>query len=69
MTMTLDHREEPFQMEAEHQLFYATKKTIQDLKKVAEQTGVEIRKPIMLGKDKIWRYKDAPALRFLEEHI
>ena len=69
VTMTLDHREEPFQMEAEHQLFYATKKTIQDLKKVAEQTGVEIRKPIMLGKDKIWRYKDAPALRFLEEHI
>ena len=39
------------------------------MKKVAEQTGVEIRKPIMLGKDKIWRYKDAPALRFLEEHI
>ena len=69
VTMTLDHREEPSQMEAEHQLFYATKKTIQDLKKVAEQTGVEIRKPIMLGKDKIWRYKDAPALRFLEEHI
>ena len=68
VTMTLDHREEPFQMEAEHQLFYATKKTIQDLKKVAEQTGVEIRKPIMLGKDNIWRYKDAPALRFLEEH-
>ena len=26
VTMTLDHREEPFQMEAEHQLFYATKK-------------------------------------------
>lgn len=69
VTMTLDHREEPFQMEAEHQLFYATKKTIQDLRKVAEQTGVKIRKPIMLGKDKIWRYKDAPALRFLEEHI
>ena len=69
VTMTLDHREEPFQMEAEHQLFYATKKTIQDLRKAAEQVGVKIRKPILLGKDKIWRYKEAPALGFLESHI
>ena len=69
MTLTMDSRESINAPEAEHQLFYLTKKTIRDLLKTAEAAQTEVRKPVILDGVKGWRFRQAPALSFLEEKI
>ncbi|MCD8248667.1 MAG: PD-(D/E)XK nuclease family protein, partial [Lachnospiraceae bacterium] len=69
VTFTIDSREDVFAKEAEHELFYKVKKTVHDLMETAEKVHVRTEEPIVLGKEKVWRYQDAPALAFLESHI
>lgn len=47
----MDSRESVRAHEAEHQLFYLTKKTIRDLFQTAEDTKTSIRKTVVAG----WR--------------
>jgi len=69
ITMTIDSRENPFQIDAEYQLFHMTKKSVADLVNLAKRVHVEIEKPLLLGNAKGCRYHNAPALAFLESHI
>ncbi len=69
VTLTMDSRESMTAPDAEHQLFYLTKKTIRDLLKTAENTRTNIRKPVVLDGDQAWRFRQAPALSFLEQKI
>lgn len=67
VTLTLDSRENPDQPGGEHQLFYLTRKTIRDLKKTAEEAGVDVKPPVMLEEGR--RFSKSPALGFLERQI
>ncbi|MDO4260591.1 MAG: helicase-exonuclease AddAB subunit AddB [Eubacteriales bacterium] len=69
VTLTMDSREDPFSEDAEHRLFYVTKKTARDLKKAAEKAGVQIKRPVTLGEGKVFRFAQTPELAFLERHI
>lgn len=61
VALTLDNEEDPFISGGEHQLFYLTKKTIRDLCRTAEEAGITVRKPLILGGDHVWRF-DMPRL-------
>lgn len=69
ITLTMDSRESVRAHEAEHQLFYLTKKTIRDLFQTAEDTKTSIRKTVVLDGETAWRFREAPALSFLEQKI
>lgn len=69
ITLTMDGEEQPFVPNAEYQLFHMTKKTIRGLKELAEETKTELRRPIILKEADKYRFREAPALHFLESHI
>ncbi len=69
VTLTLDEREEPFEMGAEYQLFYMTKKTIAGLRKLCGEVQVPVRRPLIVKAGEKSRFQSAPALRFLEANV
>lgn len=69
VTLTMDSRERPTVMDAEYQLFYLTKKTFASLSQLAEQVRVAVRPPVILGNAEKCRYRQAPALAFLESNV
>ncbi len=46
ITVTIDERENPYQMDGEHKLFHLSKKTVSDLRRMAGETGAAEDKPI-----------------------
>ena len=46
ITVTVDDRENPYQLDGEHRLFHLSKKTVADLRRLAEQVEVTEDKPI-----------------------
>lgn len=69
VTVTLDERENPMYLGADHQLFYMSKKTIRGLMKLAESAGARVKDPIVLNNRKNPRFREAPALAWLEQHL
>lgn len=69
ITLTMDGEENPFTLNAEYQLFHMTRKTIRGLKELAEETKTELRRPVILKEADKCRFREAPALHFLESHI
>jgi len=69
VTLTLDSREKPSVLDAEYQLFHMTKKTISGLGKLADQMKVPVRPPVVLKNAENCRYREAPALAFMESQI
>lgn len=69
VTITLDTKENPWKQGDMHELFYLSKKTIHSIRKLAEETGIEILDPVLLGEKACPRFRDAPALGFLERHL
>ncbi len=68
VTVTLGEGENPHGKIAEHQLFALSKKMIATLCRMARRQGVEIEERWIFA-DGQWRFKDAPALDFLEREI
>ncbi|WP_343250492.1 helicase-exonuclease AddAB subunit AddB [Diplocloster hominis] len=69
VTVTLDERENPMHLGADHQLFYMSKKTIRGLMKLAETAGARVKEPIVLNNRRNPRFREAPALAWLEQHL
>lgn len=69
VTLTMDGTEKPFVMDAEYQLFYLTKKTIAGLAGLADETHTVMKPPIILKEAEKYRFREAPALHFLESQI
>lgn len=46
VTVTIDDRENPYQMDGEHRLFHLSKKTVSDLRRLAGQVDVQEEKPV-----------------------
>ncbi|MDD6812096.1 MAG: helicase-exonuclease AddAB subunit AddB [Lachnospiraceae bacterium] len=72
VTVTIDPKENPYQMDGEQKLFHLSKKTIADLKKLAEKVGVE-ELPAVICQEKIQgrapRFLDNPELSHLEQSL
>ncbi len=68
VTVTLGEGEDPHGKIAEHQLFAMSKKTIASLCRMAQKRKVEITQEWVTAGGQ-WRFKEAPALHFLEQEI
>ncbi len=69
VSLTIDKKEDFFHSKGVHELFDMPKKTIRILMDLAQQTHTEVMEPIVItGGDKK-RFKDAPALYFMEQNL
>ncbi len=70
LTVTIDSRENPFEVGPEQQLFYLSQKTTKDLCKLAKEAGISRRKDVFLGiegkENRFWGNK---ALEHLEHNL
>lgn len=46
VTLTIDERENPYQLDGEHRLFHLSKKTVADLRRLAQEVEVSEEKPV-----------------------
>ena len=69
LTITLDEREEPYSNLSKTNLFYLSKKTIQDVTKVVREAGVGVEDPIWCHKGEHHRFEHSEDLLFLEQHL
>lgn len=69
VSLTIDEKENFFYSKGVHELFDMPKKTIRTLMDLARQTQTEVLEPVVItGGDKK-RFKDAPALYFMEQNL
>ncbi len=69
VSLTIDAKENFFQSKGMHELFDMPKKAIHTLMGLAEQTGCEVLEPIVITGGEKKRFKDAPALYFMEQNL
>ena len=69
VSLTIDEKENFFQSKGMHGLFDMPKKTIRTLTDLAQQTHCEILEPVIITGGEEKRFKDAPALFFMEQHF
>lgn len=71
VTITIDVRENPYQMDGEQKLFHLSKKTIADLKKLGEETGTELLAAVVCKEiqGNLPRFAENPELAHLEKHL
>lgn len=72
ITVTIDKRENPFQLGEEYKLFYLSKKTIHRLMSIAEEEGITVAQPLYaedLSTKEQCRYRNSPALAALEQNL
>ena len=65
VTVTMDSRENPHSGAKPHQLYYMSKKMIRTISELTK----DLEEPVLLEMDEKSRFKDAPALKFMEEHL
>lgn len=69
VSLTIDAKEDFFHSKGIEELFDMPKKTIRNLMELAQQTHTEVLDPVVVtGGDKK-RFKDAPALYFMEQNL
>ena len=69
VSLTIDAKEDFFHSKGIEELFDMPKKTIRTLMELAQQTHTEVLDPVVVtGGDKK-RFKDAPALYFMEQNL
>ena len=69
MTITVDTRENPYETDGEHKLFYLSKKTVESMEKMAKEAGVERRKDVVLASEELPRFGTCRELSHLEKNL
>lgn len=69
VTVTLDAGEDPMRKVPMHRLSYFSRKMIQGLAALAQESRCELDEPVVLGRKGSIRFQEAPALGFLERHL
>ncbi len=69
VTVTMDKRENPFVLEDKYQLFAMGKQMVTSLSEIAKEEHVEIKTPVELYQKPVYRFRNAPALAFLEQEV
>ena len=69
VSLTIDAKEDFFHSKGVHELFDMPKKTIRTLMDLAQQTHTEVLEPVVVTGGDRKRFKDAPALYFMEQNL
>ncbi len=69
VTVTIDVREDPYRCAGVHELFAMSKKMIQSLRKMAEETHTQILDPVVCDGEANGRFCASSSLRFLEQNL
>ena len=69
ITVSGDEKENFFHSKGMHELFGMPKKTIRVLSDLAQKTHTEILEPVVISGGDKKRFKDAPALYFMEQNL
>ena len=69
VALTIDATEDFYHSKGMQELFDMPKKTIQVLRKLAEETHTEVLEPIILRDGDKKRFREAPALYFMEQNL
>lgn len=71
-TVTIDDRENPYQLDGEHKLFHLSRKTVADLRRLAKEVDVPEEEPVWC-KDRtsgrLWRFAQNAELSHLEHNL
>ncbi len=69
VTVTIDARENPYSYKHPYQLFALSKKMTSSLVEIAREAGVAIEDEITLYEETPYRFRESPALSFLEKNL
>lgn len=69
VSLTIDEKENFFHSNGMQELFDMPKKTIRTLTDLAQKTHTEILEPVVISGGDKKRFKDAPALYFMEQNL
>ena len=69
VSLTIDEKENFFHSKGMQELFDMPKKTIRTLMDIAKQTNTEVLDPIVISGGEQKRFKEAPALYFMEQNL
>lgn len=69
VSLTIDAKENFFHSKGMQELFDMPKKTIRTLMELAQQTHTEVLDPVVITGGEKKRFKDAPALYFMEQNL
>ena len=69
ITVTIDDRENPYIYQHPYQLFGMSKQTVASLVRIAKTERIEVKEPVCLIERPYYRFKDEPALGFLEQTL
>lgn len=69
VALTIDEKEDFFHSKGMQELFDMPKKTIRTLMDLAQQTHTEVLEPVVISGGEKKRFKDAPALYFMEQNL
>ena len=69
VSITIGGGEDPYHVDGEQKLFHLSKKTVQDLEKLAEQIGVVRGKDVFLTPETMPRFLHQDSLQWLEKNL
>lgn len=69
VTVTLDIREDPFVCTGMQELFYMSKKTVENLSEIAKRRRIELCTPVLLAHSEKSRFKASKQLEWLEQNL
>jgi len=69
VSVTLGAGENPYQPDGEQKLFHLSKKTVQDLEKLALEVGVGRGQDVTICGESLPRFQESPALEWLEKNL
>ena len=69
VTVTMDKRENPFVYQHPYQLFALSKQMVTSLVAIARECKTEIKEPVYLYSEPVYRFKENEPLQFLESHL
>lgn len=69
VSLTIDLRENPFELNGEQELFYLSKKTVADLGRLAKESKTERVQDVMIAQGENSRFGKNPELAHLEQNL
>lgn len=69
MTIIMDTREDAYLLDGEQKLFHLSKKTINDLTKLAKEAGGTREEDVIIKEDIVFRYQNNPGMAHLEREL
>ncbi len=71
VTVTMDAREQAYELDGEQKLFHLSKKTIHDLERLAKEAGVERDRTqdVVIQEESVYRYRENEAMAHLEREL